>query len=325
MKSIAFFNNKGGVGKTTLICNLAASLAASGHKILLVDADPQCNATQYMLNDELLKHYFSDTSTFTIFNFLKPLADGKDYGSKPKEIECKNFNINLIAGDPRLALVEDLLAKDWGAALSGEVRGARTSIVFHELLNRFDDYDYVMIDMGPALSSINRAALISADYFISPMASDLFSIKAIENIASWYKKWNAGWEIAKQHSDLKELNLSQMKEVKFAGYVTQQYIAKRQAGIGRRPVKAYEDLINQVERIIQDNFQNVFEFSFEDNHTSIGTIPNLFSLVPMSQKHRKPIFELAAADGVRGAHFTKVKEAKNIFETVSKNLIDRLT
>jgi hypothetical protein len=57
---------------------------------------------------------------------------------------------------------------------------------------------------------------------------------------------------------------------------------------------------------------------------NIGTIPNLFSLIPMSQDSRKPIFELASADGVRGAHFAKVRDAKEIFQRVSEQLLENI-
>jgi Mrp family chromosome partitioning ATPase len=57
-KSIAFFNNKGGVGKTTLLCNVAAYAAEEhGLKVLVIDADPQCNATQYMFDDKKLAYF----------------------------------------------------------------------------------------------------------------------------------------------------------------------------------------------------------------------------------------------------------------------------
>jgi cellulose biosynthesis protein BcsQ len=69
MKSIAVFTNKGGVGKTTLLCNLAAILAKHGKKILVVDADPQTNATQYMFDDEVLEEVYDKkvSTQFTLW------------------------------------------------------------------------------------------------------------------------------------------------------------------------------------------------------------------------------------------------------------------
>jgi cellulose biosynthesis protein BcsQ len=214
----------------------------------------KCNVSQYILVDRDLKHHYSETSTKTIYRFFRSLSEGKDYGQKPEVIKSENFHLHLIAGDPRLALTEDLLAKDWGATLGGEIRGARTSVAFYELFQRCTDYDFILVDMGPALSSINRAVLTGADYFVSPMSSDLFSSKAIENIAAWYHKWHSGWKNACQNPDLKELKLGLLSDLKFAGYVTQQYVAKRQIDGSKRPVKAYEELIQPVEKIISDNF-----------------------------------------------------------------------
>ena len=130
MKTIAFFNNKGGVGKTTLICNIAAQLGSLGHRVLVIDADPQCNATQYMLRDEELNHYYKKTRTLTIYNFISPLQAGKGYGKDPKITKCNSFNVDLLPGDPRLALTEDLLATDWSQTVGGEPRGIQTSLVF---------------------------------------------------------------------------------------------------------------------------------------------------------------------------------------------------
>ena len=78
MQSIAFFNNKGGVGKTTLLCNIAAYLALEKQKkVLVVDADPQCNATQLMLEEEEVLAIYDAARSFTIHSVVHPLSIGK--------------------------------------------------------------------------------------------------------------------------------------------------------------------------------------------------------------------------------------------------------
>jgi cellulose biosynthesis protein BcsQ len=59
---VAFFNNKGGVGKTTLACNFAASQASDGRRVLIVDLDPQCNSTQLVLSDDQWSAIYEDTA-----------------------------------------------------------------------------------------------------------------------------------------------------------------------------------------------------------------------------------------------------------------------
>jgi cellulose biosynthesis protein BcsQ len=253
MRSIAFFNNKGGVGKTTLICNIGAYLAKyHDQKVLIIDADPQCNASQYMLRDSRLGYFYEETSSFTIYSFIKPISEGRGYSRDITIEHCPEFSLDLLPGDPRLALSEDLLARDWSTAVSGDVRGIRTSLVFSELLKRFDEYDYVLFDVGPSLGSINRAVLLGAHYFISPMSTDIFSLKAIENIASWFSDWTKKWSIMVDNYSFDDMTLER-RGVVFAGYVTQQYFAKRVGGV-RRAVGAYDKILSQVDSIVRSNF-----------------------------------------------------------------------
>lgn len=160
MKSIAIFNNKGGVGKTTLLCNLAAYLSkVLNKKVLVIDADPQCNATQSMFSDITINDIYTKDS-FTIYNIIKPLAAGKGFTKELQPLHSETFGVDIIPGDPALALTEDLLATDWSQAISGNTRGLRTTFLFSNLLSKCKTYDFVIFDMGPSLGSINRAVLI---------------------------------------------------------------------------------------------------------------------------------------------------------------------
>lgn len=103
--------------------------------------------------------------------------------------------------------------------------------------------------------------------------------------------------------------------------MTQQYLAKRDASGNRRGVKAYEDIRQKIDSVIRECG---LDEGIPGQPFEIGTVPNLFSLVPMSQSNNKPVFELKSSDGVVGAHFAKVKDASDIFGTVTEKLLERI-
>jgi cellulose biosynthesis protein BcsQ len=316
MKSIAFFTNKGGVGKTTLVCNLASYLTQHHNKkILLVDADPQTNATQYMFNDEVLEEIYDKKTAFTIYSMARPLSQGKGFSTSNEFRRSQNFGVDVLLGDPRLALIEDTLASDWN---SGGIRGIRTTYMFREFLSSCNDYDYVFFDMGPSLGSINRSVLIACDHFILPLSMDIFSIRATENISAWLKEWKKRLDLHLQAlSSPEETEVSDLEfRLSLLGYVNQQYTAKRDASGQRRAVKAYEKIMQDVPRAIENSLIDAQSIPRNVEY-KLGSIPNLHSLIPMSQNSRKPVFELKGSDGIVGAHFMKVKEAFDIFEGIA--------
>lgn len=323
MKSIAFFNNKGGVGKTTLLCNIAGYLSINlNKKVCVIDADPQCNATQYFFDDEKLEEIYKTEDSFTIFSVIEPLSLGEGYTEDIIKHQSERFKVDVIAGDPRLALIEDLLAKDWGDAKAGDIRGIKTNLVFSQLLQQLHDYDYVLIDVSPSLGAINRSILLAADNFISPMSIDIFSLRAFENISKWISEWARDWSNGIQNvrdkSKIPSLNYG---EARFLGYVTQQYLAKKDKDGSRRAVNAYENIRSQIDGIID---QHIVALKIDEKPYEIGTVPNLFSLIPMSQSKNTPVFQLQSKDGVVGAHFSKVREAEEIFKSVTYELIERV-
>ena len=327
MKSIAFFNNKGGVGKTTLLCNVAGYLALHEKaRVLVIDADPQCNATQSLFADETLDSIYKKKS-FTIDSVVKPLALGKGYSDSLEIRKSRTFGVDVLVGDPRLALTEDLLATDWGHAVSGNVRGLRTTLLFRHLLNLCDDYDYVLFDVGPSLGAINRSVLLSVDYFLTPLSTDIFSLKALENISLSLIKWKKQFENAiSQVDEPAEIGIDDLDwHLKFLGYVTQQYTAKRDLEGKPRAVRAFDHIIKKVPTAIRDQIVHKLqpESSSEIDYV-IGTIPTLHSLIPLSQTSRRPIFALRAVDGVVGAHFAKVSEYQETIDSIVSRIIENV-
>jgi cellulose biosynthesis protein BcsQ len=319
MKSIAVFNNKGGVGKTTFLCNLAASLAhQKGKKVLVVDADPQCNATQYMFDDASVEDIY-DRGSFTLLDVVKPLVQGKGFIKNLQPRTNSNFGVDVIPGDPGMSLEEDRLATDWVQATGGDIRGLRTTFLFSHLLTKCDQYDFVFFDMGPSLGSINRAVLIAADFFVTPMSTDIFSVRAIDNISQSLSAWKKKLERALKdiEDSVTELEVAHPHwHLQFLGYLTQQYTAKTIRG-KKQPVRAFDKIAKKIPSQIEKQLIQIFTDTPPSKaFFELGAIPTLHSLIPLAQTGHTPIFQLKASDGVVGAHFSKVKEYGKVISEI---------
>ncbi|MDD5042400.1 MAG: AAA family ATPase [Candidatus Omnitrophica bacterium] len=330
MKAIAIFNNKGGVGKTTFLCNLASYLRIfHKKKVLVVDADPQCNATIYLLPADRVAEIYGADNRSTIYKFIDPLKRGKGYFRGNFILEkSARFQLDLIPGDPNLALAEDLLATDWTHGCSGEPRGLQTTFIFWNLISKFRKYDFIFFDVGPSLGAINRSVLLSSDYFVMPISSDVFSLMAIKNISQALNKWKTA--LVKGLDSYEDENRNRYNinnklvnwKLKFAGYIIQQYTAKTKQGT-RQPVKAYERILKQVPSVIKKHLVDGFASFHRDNY-KLGEIPNLHSIIPMSQSVQSPVFGLKAKDGVVGAHFAKVNDAKKIYSEIARSFLTKI-
>jgi cellulose biosynthesis protein BcsQ len=321
MKSIVIFNNKGGVGKTTLLCNLSSYLSIKQHeKVIVIDADPQCNATAYLFPYPEIEEIY-DNNEGTIYEIVRPVQRGKGYIKQALPIRrSPNFKVDVIVGDPRLSLAEDFLGKDWIDGKSGDHRGLQTTLVFKDLLSKLENYDYAIFDVGPSLGALNRSVLLACDYFLIPMSSDIFSLRAIENISLALKEWKEGLEAGLLEYNRKEkedfdINNKEVKwKLQFVGYVTQQYTAKTVDG-KKIPVNAYERIIKKIPNTIKKELSS-FNSSILPSDYKLGEIPSLHSLVPLSQNASVPIFNLQAKDGVVGAHFNKVREYEDVIRKI---------
>lgn len=322
-KAICFFNNKGGVGKTTLVANLAAQLAINlKQRVLVVDADPQCNLTQYVLSDEDFGAIYGGMSASgTIHDVIHPLSIGKGYSQKLPIRKTDSFGFDVILGDPRLALKEDLLAQDWRDAKAGGTRGLRTTFLFSNLIDRASSsYDFIFFDMGPSLGAINRSILLSADYFIVPMSVDIFSLWAIRNIGSalsvWQNELANGIRLAEDPSELPKNRVSG-RPLGFLGYVTQQHKEKSENKVSR-VVEAYNAIKKQLPSAVVKGLKPWFPSPAFNPH--LGDIRHLASLAPKSQTLHTPMITVS----LKGSYTITRKQARQIYEEISQRFVDNL-
>lgn len=335
MKSVVFFNNKGGVGKTTLVCNVASFLNIHKSKrVLLIDADPQCNATQALLSDEMCEEIYlaRKPSILTLFDYLSPIEAGEPAIANsivPILGTHNNFKTDLIPGHPKMSLVEDKLSSAWGAMNSGTPSGYRItnwcSQLFQQLQSR---YDLIIFDVGPSLGALNRTILLSSDFLVTPFGCDIFSLLGIQNIASWLKGWKRQYDRSIVHATEDRPNIvtdyplviQSNDKFRFAGYSVQQYVT-RSFKEGKRPVKAYDRILKEIPSTVEKELKFLQPVNLQPNDLELGHIPFLYSLVPLAQAQRVPIHGLRESGKLIGNQFKQVESYYELMKIFCDKLI----
>lgn len=340
MKAVCFFNNKGGVGKTTLICNIASYFGLEfGLRVLIVDADPQCNSTQLILDPSLVENLYDsnsgDSNLVTLNTVLEPILVG-DSSIDIKPISQfqynKKFGITLLPGHPRLALLEDKLSSSWRDFKGGDAGGARITNWTTQFLRKIDtEFDYVFFDVGPSLGAINRSILIGADYVVVPMGCDIFSLIGVDNISSWLDDWKQGYADAlvstlRNHKELTTTfpvldSVSSSSRV--AGYTVQQYITKTIKG-ERRPTDAYDRIIQEIPQRLESKLGKYFAPGIDKANMHLGDVPHMFSLVPLAQNAHVPIHKLTSGDGLAGGQRSQLEQYRQFIQTMCDRLRSNL-
>ena len=195
-KTIVFFNNKGGVSKTTTCFNLGWMLAERGHRVVAVDADPQCNLTGMVLDlsaEDALSQFYRDNPLRNIKDALEPA-----FASRPKPLEPVDCvpvpgrdGFFLVPGHVGLAEYEVSLGI--AQQLSESVQTLRNlpgsfSHLFNITATKYSA-DYILIDLSPGLGAINQNLVVTSGYFAVPSSPDVFSVMAIDSLARVLPRW----------------------------------------------------------------------------------------------------------------------------------------
>jgi cellulose biosynthesis protein BcsQ len=202
VKVFTLYNHKGGVSKTTTLFNLAHYLAQIGKKILVVDADPQCNCTEIMMAQMLAKADEHEEKTGTAFklpgktllDLMKPRIDGDvPTIAIDDDIEVEiSPNLFLIRGDVELSSIEDSLSEAHQQRHSSKTHEKRTYGALSDFVQKISadrGYDYVMFDVGPSSGALTRACLLTCDGFFVPTMPDRFNVQAIGTLSTIMSRW----------------------------------------------------------------------------------------------------------------------------------------
>jgi len=317
MKSVAFFNNKGGVGKTSLIYHLGWMFADLGKRVLLADLDPQSNLTAMCFKDEEIEALYEAGAPDTVFTALAPVKRGVgDLRFFDPRIVTERLSI--VPGDLLLSDFEDDLSETWGRCLDRMERAFRVTAAFHRIIEdagHRHQADLVLIDVGPTFGALNRAALIAADFIVIPVAPDLFSVRGLENVGERLKSWRTEWVDRLSRAGALEFSLPK-GDMRPIGYVV-----SRHTEFADGVVRAYQKWINKIPSAYR---RSVDDPSVPDTALSLGRLKDYRSLIAMAQDARKPMFKLRPGDGAIGGHQGAVSAAYGDFKQLAQEIAARI-
>ncbi len=321
---LTFFNNKSGVGKTSLSYHMAWMLSETGFTVLVCDLDPQANLTAAFFDEDMLEKIWNggqkENRGATIFQCIKPLTEVGNLLSP--DIQRISSSLSVLPGDLALSGFESTLSEQWPNALGSEslYRAFRILSSFWIVMQdgaKQCDATVIISDVGPNLGAINRSALIATDKVIVPLAADLFSLQGLRNLGPTLRQWRQDWGKRLENWENPDFPLpeSNMHPV---GYIIQQHGVRLD-----RPVKAYDKWVNRIPteytKMLENESLSPAITPAEDEHC-LATIRPYRSLVPMAQEMRKPIFQLTSADGAIGSHSVAVTNAYKEYKELARNI-----
>jgi cellulose biosynthesis protein BcsQ len=340
---ISMFNHKGGVSKTTTAFHLGWKLARLGYKVLLVDADPQCNLTGVSLGlantwplddfadasqsasaeDEEFRQVQRDASEFftanverTLYGALRPAFE-----SEPRMLDavtCSPIdgcdNLYLLPGHIQIGEYEVSLSV--AQELSGTLLALRNIPGAINYLIRTTaeslGADFVLVDMSPSLGSLNQNIVATSDLVFVPTSPDFYTIMALRSLSKVLPRWYRWAKSASENETLRTATYPFPEpRMKFVGAVIQRYRLYRAPTDDNPygdPTGPFKEWIDRVSDSIQLDFAPALgraglllspeayrEVGVGEDFV-LGRIQEFNSLLPKSQEHRRPVFELTASE-----------------------------
>lgn len=349
MPIVTLYNHKGGVSKTTTTFNLAHLLASLGKRVLLVDADSQCNLTELCLGQVIAEldmvaektGIIQELPGTSILDALKPRIEGEVASVNIDAICTVNLTtgLDLIRGSVDLTSIEDDIAEAHAQRFAARTNLMRTYVAVGDMLSRLAQvrkYDFVFIDLGPSAGALTRSFFLACDAFFVPIAPDRFNVQAIRTLSTIVSRWIS------EHAQIRETYESYSLPVRhgrpvFLGAISQFF--KIYKG---KPKAGYKLWMNRIPDQIKSQLIPVLERN-SPSETSMCTltpeqyiaaqIPDFGTLAPLMQEVGKPIFGITQADTASasgsgtiwtGATWTDAVHRMESYKACFMQLVDRL-
>ncbi len=330
------FNHKGGVSKTTSAYNVGWKIAEN-HRVLLVDADPQCNLTGLILRDDFERYYVDPATEH------QNIKDGVSATFDGKPVPISAVNCIAPSRAPTLFLLAghaNLSEYDAALTFAQTSNNAITTLqnlpgAFAELLRLTEakySIDYTIIDLNPGLSAINQNLFLISDAFIVPTNPDPFSLMALDTLKRILPRWTKWKEgaIGLFAESAYPLNAGSPK---FVGSLVQRFnIRNGQAA------KPYRDNISEINDKISGSFFQALESAgmtmskaiygkqLVERSFCLGQIPDFQGLLPKSNEAGVPVFAVSDKEiKESGSVLSGLKEKRKMFGDQFADISDEIT
>ncbi len=326
---ISVFNHKGGVGKTTTCIHLAAAFNDLGKRVLLVDADSQCNLTSFLLlnhstvfgselsevenlnlaqvqddNNRIIGELQESRTTLKFG--VSPVFDGRPVGIKGMEPKiCSGISeaVGLIPGDVDIGRLETTLAlaHNFTDALTNLVNVPGAFYNFIQLTADKFNAEVILVDLPPSLSALSQNLVLASRAVVIPVFPDLFSKLAVESLSSVLPKWFGWLDRARENEYFNEADYK-MPDTKpvFGGLVVSKYNVYLGA-----PAKGFQHWIKKIEDTCKLELLNNNPDFLAPESVILASVPDFNTLGKLAQRYNTATFKLTI-DQLNNANQTGV-------------------
>lgn len=325
MKILSVFNNKGGVGKTTLTYHLSHALSEMGYRVLMIDADPQCNLTIYSITEDVIHDIWETEDPFidegidatknsmtqdgfkqilnsprSLHFIVKPTEEGTgelDYLPPPHKL---TGSLDIIPGRLSLHTFEEKVSARWPDAYRGDPLAIRTLTRIRALAEQYAsqyNYDFVIVDTSPSLGALNKVIISTVDGFFVPALPDLFSLYGIRNIGRALSAWKVEFDILYKLISEDKRKSFPARFVSFLGYTI--YNAKpykntqNKWNLAKAHLNYAEQIPSAIKIYIKKELRNHLTEELLNDPIGGDSIMHTHNTFPaMAQKYHKPMWKV---------------------------------